>query len=169
MNNECPEVSLAGKKKRNKRKRKGKKKRKNKNKGGESEDSEEECPEVMCRMYCEHGWVTDEDGCSICQCADAPVTPEPRQLGETCGYVYGPGFVGDCADGLKCACVGNCADPRIADAPTTCIEEPSVDCSSERPEPKCEGDTLVTFVETDNADSRGCMIYRREEIVCGME
>merc|ERR550534_2668941 len=46
-------------------------------------------------------------------------------------------------------------------------EEPSVDCMSERPEPKCEGDTLVTFVE-GTADSRGCMIYGREEIVCGM-
>merc|ERR1739838_232046 len=36
----------------------------------------EDCPKVMCRMYCEHGWVTDENGCSICECADAPVTPE---------------------------------------------------------------------------------------------
>merc|ERR1712198_467358 len=73
------EVSLAGKKKRNKRKKKGKKKRKNKNKGDESQDSEEECPEVMCRMYCEHGWLTDEDGCSICQCADAPVTQNAQK------------------------------------------------------------------------------------------
>merc|ERR1711953_1409165 len=48
-------------------------------------------------------------------------------------------------------------------------EEPSVeDCLSARPEPKCEGDTLITFVELGTADSRGCMVYGREEHVCAM-
>jgi len=46
---------------------------------------------------------------------------EPRTLGQTCGSSIA-GFVGNCADGLKCACVGECANPNIADAPSTCIE-----------------------------------------------
>merc|ERR1711953_355495 len=46
--------------------------------------------------------------------------------------------------------------------------DPSEDCLSARPEPKCEGDTLVTFVEPGTTDSRGCMVYGREENVCAM-
>merc|ERR1719204_1470971 len=51
------ESALAGRKKRKKRR----KKRKNK-KESESESESIECPEVMCRMHCENGYVTDEDG-----------------------------------------------------------------------------------------------------------
>jgi len=46
-----------------------------------------------------------------------------RKLGETCGFVFGIGNVGECAEGLKCACVGGCANEMIADYPSTCIEE----------------------------------------------
>jgi len=46
-----------------------------------------------------------------------------RKLGETCGYVFGIGNVGECAEGLKCACVGGCADPMIADYPSTCVKD----------------------------------------------
>ncbi len=28
------------------------------------------CPEVMCMMFCEHGFKTDENGCDICACVD---------------------------------------------------------------------------------------------------
>jgi len=46
-----------------------------------------------------------------------------RKLGETCGYVFGNGNVGECAEGLKCACVGMCADPMVADFPSTCVKD----------------------------------------------
>jgi len=45
-----------------------------------------------------------------------------RGLGESCGYVFGIGEVGKCAEGLLCACVDACANPMIADAPSTCIQ-----------------------------------------------
>ena len=40
------------------------------------------------------------------------------------------GDVGECAEGLKCACVGTCADPMIADYPSTCVEDDEVDCDA---------------------------------------
>jgi len=49
------------------------------------------------------------------------------------------------------------------------LSEQSVgDCLSEPPAPRCEGDTLVTFVEPGTADSRGCMVYGREENDCAV-
>merc|ERR1719367_1567954 len=32
--------------------------------------SETECEPVMCRMFCEHGWAKDDNGCDICECAE---------------------------------------------------------------------------------------------------
>jgi len=48
------------------------------------------------------------------------------------------------------------------------VEKAVGDCLSEPPAPRCEGDTLVTFVEPGTADSRGCMVYGREENDCDM-
>jgi hypothetical protein len=31
---------------------------------------EPECPEVMCMLYCEHGFVKDENGCDTCSCVE---------------------------------------------------------------------------------------------------
>merc|ERR1719397_228040 len=63
---------------------------------------------------------TDDRGCGgTCECPEV----KPRELGETCGYVFGLGYAGDCAEGLTCACVGMCANPWIADYPSTCVEE----------------------------------------------
>ena len=28
------------------------------------------CPEVMCMMHCDHGFVVDENGCETCECAE---------------------------------------------------------------------------------------------------
>ena len=28
------------------------------------------CPEVMCMMHCDHGFVVDENGCDMCECAE---------------------------------------------------------------------------------------------------
>ena len=37
------------------------------------------CPEIMCRMACEHGYKTDDNGCQLCVCVDAP-SPPPSPL-----------------------------------------------------------------------------------------
>jgi hypothetical protein len=41
-------------------------------------------------------------------------------LGEVCGETM-LGDMGGCQDGLECLCVGACADPMIADAPSICL------------------------------------------------
>ena len=72
-----------------------------------------------------------EFNCPTCGCTDLPA----RELGESCEYVFGIGDVGECAEGLVCMCVGPCADPMIADYPSTCIEErPSMfhNCKSKK-------------------------------------
>merc|ERR1719354_1319514 len=33
---------------------------------------EPECPEVMCMMHCEFGYVQDENGCDMCECIEEP-------------------------------------------------------------------------------------------------
>lgn len=35
-----------------------------------SRDTKTVCPEVMCAMYCEHGFQKNEDGCDICKCRE---------------------------------------------------------------------------------------------------
>jgi len=42
------------------------------------------CSNVMCRMYCEYGFETDENGCEICQCKTAPVCPAGSSF-QACG------------------------------------------------------------------------------------
>eukprot|EP00493_Phyllostaurus_siculus_P002427 UN02440 len=30
------------------------------------------CPEVMCMMHCEFGYVQDRNGCDMCECIEEP-------------------------------------------------------------------------------------------------
>lgn len=32
------------------------------------------CAPILCTLYCEHGFVTNEKGCGICSCAQPPDT-----------------------------------------------------------------------------------------------
>lgn len=53
------------------------------------------------------------------------------------------GHAGECADGLSCECVGACADPMIADAPSTCVL--CITCTQSVPQ--CDGgcnDCVIT-------------------------
>jgi hypothetical protein len=34
------------------------------------------CPDVLCALYCEDGFETDQDGCEICQCREPQECPE---------------------------------------------------------------------------------------------
>ncbi len=43
------------------------------------EPEEPECGEVLCALWCEHGFETDENGCEICSCAEGPELPEPTE------------------------------------------------------------------------------------------
>ena len=35
------------------------------------------CPEVMCMMYCENGFVQDSNGCNTCRCNDPMIVVDP--------------------------------------------------------------------------------------------
>jgi hypothetical protein len=43
-------------------------------------DPDPACGDVLCALFCENGFATDEDGCAICQCAEDPL-PEPCHIG----------------------------------------------------------------------------------------
>ncbi len=48
------------------------------------------CEPVLCELFCEHGFATDDEGCEVCEC-----NPPPPPF---CG-----GFAGlPCPDGLEC-------------------------------------------------------------------
>ena len=35
------------------------------------------CPEVMCMMYCENGFIQDSNGCNTCRCNDPMIAVDP--------------------------------------------------------------------------------------------
>ena len=41
---------------------------------------EPECPEVMCMMYCENGYIQDDNGCDICRCNDPMIAVDPIRV-----------------------------------------------------------------------------------------
>lgn len=38
---------------------------------------ENPCPEVMCMMYCENGFIQDNNGCNTCQCNEPMIAIDP--------------------------------------------------------------------------------------------
>ena len=57
------------------------------------------CAEVMCEMYCEHGFEVDANtGCEICACAEPPVEPEPVSECDVMGIFMVEANDGCCAD-----------------------------------------------------------------------
>ena len=57
---------------------------------------------VMCRMYCEHGWKKDENGCDMCECHEC----SPIMCMMQCQY----GFKKDEKGCSLCACEESCPD-----------------------------------------------------------
>merc|ERR1719173_341249 len=88
---------------------------------------EPECPEVMCFMHCESGYVQDENGCDTCECVEECVDNADfaNARGQTC-EVIGKKFAQkgkECTtDALFENCCATCASLK---------EEPE-------PEPICE-------------------------------
>lgn len=72
------------------------------------------CGEVMCTLYCEHGFETDEDGCQVCSCKDAPAV-DPKSCAGSCGEKA----PGGCWCDAQCAQYGDCCADKaeICDAP----------------------------------------------------
>jgi len=79
-----------------------------------------ECAPVLCDLWCEHGFATDDNGCEICRCKEAPCCdPDlaPDCWGSTC-----------CGDG-KWYCGGVSTEPvdpgatdRVPPPPDVCGE-----------------------------------------------
>jgi|GEM_PF-2210609 len=105
------------------------------------------CGDVMCALYCEHGFKTDANGCDICACNDAP-TPADSCEGN-CGSKAPSGCwcdeecakYGDCCSDKKDACdappepepcfVGGCSGQLCTDQPgaiSTCEFLPHYAC-----------------------------------------
>jgi hypothetical protein len=82
--------------------------------------SASECQPVLCKLACQWGFETNDDGCEICSCADGP---------QWCG-----GFAGiACPSGQMCEAH---PDPNCNDCPGTCVDipEPAASCKN-----KCGG------------------------------
>jgi len=71
---------------------------------------------------CEPGLECKQSICVPIVAVPEVLAPGTRKEGETCGWVFGPGYVGECETGLECKCVGVCEDPMVMDAPSTCVK-----------------------------------------------
>ena len=78
----------------------------------------------MCDLYCEFGFVTDEDGCEVCTCADAPKSCTDDTECDT-GTVCEPGIG---CDSTALICVPGCH--YDTDCPTNehCMELACLTC-----------------------------------------
>lgn len=129
---------------------------------------EPSCPEIMCAMYCEYGFLRGENGCPVCTCAADPCT----FIADTCP-----------ADRPRCKsfkrsnerweprCIGSKERDRFWCSPITCMmeceneftndkygcsicecrEEPKKEC----PMMKCGGDCEYGY-KYGNDGCRGC-------------
>jgi hypothetical protein len=48
------------------------------------------CPEVMCMMYCENGFIQDSNGCNTCRCNDPMIAVDPMPPIHSIDPVYVP-------------------------------------------------------------------------------
>lgn len=93
---------------------------------GEATDAGEPgCPTSSCRLGCDHGLVTDANGCSLCECADAPApqacwTDAECDTGR-CDVVNFCDPPPGCEPGEACpaVCYGRCV-PAPSDEETLC-------------------------------------------------
>jgi len=88
------------------------------------------CPEVMCRMHCEFGYVQDENGCDMCECIE---TPEGPCADKACGEDCTP----ECPPGLMCPSVMQYCQPD-----GTCGMNSKPECHTEEPRFCCRAYTL---------------------------
>jgi hypothetical protein len=56
--------------------------------GGFGGKADSNCMPVMCELYCEHGFETDENGCEVCKCKKAPEPCLPIFCGLYCEFGY---------------------------------------------------------------------------------
>jgi len=105
------------------------------------------CPEMMCMMWCDNGFATDDWGCPICKCNEAP---QLGKEGDSCGFLMG----GECEDGLVCIVdwiTGTCTSPSCDDPNATWNE-----CGSMCPD-NCQGEGAGLFcIDSIDMCQQGC-------------
>jgi hypothetical protein len=74
----------------------------------QGECEEPVCQPVLCALFCENGFATDENGCEICECVEEPTCCDPT---ENPGGIEGAWC---CADGHWQGDIGN-GDPGVCD------------------------------------------------------
>ena len=89
------------------------------------------CPPVVCQLFCENGFETNDKGCPICKCKEAP----PKN---TCdGACGGKSADGSCYCDTKCKQLGDCCSDYDAKcgvrepASGTCVKNSGDSCSTD--------------------------------------
>jgi hypothetical protein len=126
----------------------------------------DDCSDPGCRLYCEYGYLLDEDGCAVCECAPSPgCEPVVCDLGCPGGYQKDAAGCEICAcveascDGPNPAgCVVNeCPPNSVCDtnqgcAPSDCFcDEGAWACSND-----CSGGVCVPVGACDGPNPAGC-------------
>jgi hypothetical protein len=142
-----------------------------------------DCPEVMCRMYCEHGWAVnkttgcemcacheceplscrmdcehglaqDERGCDMCQCRDTPTAPAPAPV---------PSRTNGCP-GVMCAMW--CENGFEVDPDTGCEV---CSCKADCPEVMCRMYCEHGWAVNETTGCEMCACHECEPLPCRMD
>lgn len=66
-----------------------------------SKSSKVECSQTMCRMFCDHGFRRDENGCEICKCNESPQSCPELNCGNACLTGYRKDYSGKMTEARK--------------------------------------------------------------------
>jgi len=104
------------------------------------------CMDTSCMMYCEHGFKTDTEGCSICECRDSSSKcwrEHPCDIPCHFGYAFNSQGCNTC-DCLDSPCLSkSCTDVQVCEVTKIC---PAISCKNEG---SCIDKSLIRRVHID--------------------
>ncbi|XP_034939320.1 cysteine-rich motor neuron 1 protein [Chelonus insularis] len=115
---------------------------------GTSDEQEERsviCPELKCDLHCDHGFVMDENDCTLCECKPQALDCPPLGCKKKCPYGYKHNRRG-CP---TCRCHATCVDHRNITHPEGSSWNPDA-CTS------CKCDALGRLVCRETVCSVAC-------------
>ncbi|ELU05868.1 hypothetical protein CAPTEDRAFT_206127 [Capitella teleta] len=93
-----------------------------------------DCPQVLCKIYCEFGYYPDDNGCPICKCRPNPCSLVKCGFGTHCEVRQIQCVTTPCDSDLTAVCVPD-------DKPGQCPPSPLRACTDPTAKDQCQSDS----------------------------